>query len=113
MFPDGEAAEEVSSESTRRSFELAAGVRFFRLDDDAIVFNPFSWETHLLNPAAALVLDLAAVEPCTEAGIQDVLEEVLTEDERPRAGEHAKRLLEELVSMRLLVERSLETHAGR
>jgi len=82
------------------------------LDDDAIVFNPFSWETHLLNSAAALVLEMAASAPCTEAAVSEVLAEVLDERERPQAADHAKRLLWELVSLRLLIEGSAEPDAG-
>jgi PqqD family protein of HPr-rel-A system len=34
-----------------------------RFDDEALVFNPSSWETHLLNEAAALVLDALVAGP--------------------------------------------------
>ena len=82
------------------------------LDDEAIVFNPFSWETHLLNPAAAIVLESAVSAPCTEAGIRDILVEVLGEQDRPRAAEHARSLLGELIKARLLVEQPLSSDAG-
>jgi PqqD family protein of HPr-rel-A system len=95
-----------------RRFELASGVRLHRLDDDTIVFNPFSWETHLLNPAAALVLDIAAFNDCTESDVVDVLSEVLDDNERPRAAEHARQLVNELLSLRLLVETTAEPDAG-
>ena len=90
-------------------FEPASGVRVVALDDDSVVFNPFSWETHVLNPAAALVLDLAAAHPCTLEDVREVLAESLDADERPQADEHARRLLGQLVGLRLLVERT----AGR
>ena len=94
-------------------FEAAPGLRVITLDDDAVVFNPFSWETHLLNPAAALVLDIAAAAPCTEAAVAEVLAEVLDEDERPLAAEHAHRLLWELAGLRLLIERPAGPDEGR
>lgn len=34
-----------------------------RFDDEALVFNPASWETHLLNASAALVLDALVAGP--------------------------------------------------
>ena len=98
---------------TSLRFAVATDVRVCVLDDEAIVFSPFSWETHLLNPAAALVLEIAASGPCTEAGIRDVLAEILGEQDRPRAAEYARSLLRELVDLRLLVEQPLCSDAGR
>jgi PqqD family protein of HPr-rel-A system len=94
-------------------YALSADVRIRRLDDDAIVFNPFSWETHLLNPAAALVLELSASDDCTVASVTEVLAEVLDDAERLRAAEHARQLLNELVGMRLLVEIAAGPDAGQ
>jgi PqqD family protein of HPr-rel-A system len=89
-----------------RALAVSPGVVIRTFDDDAVVFNPFSWETHLLNPAAALVLELVAAGVCTEHSVCDALLEVLEETERPRAAEHARNLLNELVSLRLLVEQA-------
>ena len=97
---------------TSLRFAVATDVRVCVLDDEAIVFNPFSWETHLLNPAAALVLEIAASGPFTEASIRDVFAEVLGEQDRTRAAEHARSLLGELVKLRLLVEQPLGSDAG-
>ena len=94
------------------SFALAAGLRVVALDDDAVVFNPFSWETHVLNPAAALVLDLVSAHPCTFSDVCGVLAEMLNDEEQPRAAEHAQRLLAALVGLRLIVERPAEVDAG-
>jgi PqqD family protein of HPr-rel-A system len=93
-------------------YALSPDVRIRRLDDDAIVFNPHSWETHLLNPAAALVLELSGSDDCTVASVADILAEVLDDAERPRAAEHARQLLNELVGLRLLVELAAEPDAG-
>jgi len=92
-------------------YALSPGVRIQRLDDDAIVFNPFSWETHLLNPAAALVLEYAGSGDCTETGVVELLAEVLDDTERPHAGQHARQLLDELVNLRLLVETTAPSDA--
>lgn len=94
-------------------YALAPGVRVLTLDGDAVVFNPFSWETHVLNAAAALVLDLASERSCTLAGVGDMFAELLSAEEQPRAEEHARRLLGELVSLRLLVESPPKPDAGR
>ena len=96
-----------------RRYALAPEVRLRRVDDDAVVFNPFSWETHLLNPAAALVLEQSALGDCTETGVAEVLAEVLDESERPHAEQHARQLLDELVSLRLLVETTARPDARR
>ena len=87
-------------------------VRVVDFDGDAVAFNPFSWETHLLNPAAALVLGMAAAAPCTEADVAQTLEDVLEESERSRAPDHAQRLLRELIGLRLLDECRVEAGAG-
>jgi PqqD family protein of HPr-rel-A system len=97
---------------TSRRYAVAPGVRLCILDDEAIVFNPFSWETHLLNCAAALALDMASSGPCTEATIHALLAEVLDEQERPRAAEHARELVQQLLALRLLVEQPPESDAS-
>jgi PqqD family protein of HPr-rel-A system len=40
-----------------------------RFDDEALVFNPATWETHLLNDSASIVLDALAAGPQTLAEI--------------------------------------------
>lgn len=94
------------------TFATASGLRVAWVDDDAIVFNPFSWETHLLNPAAALVLEFASTGPCSEAGIAEVLAEVLDERERRQAAEHAHGVLKQLLGLRLLAEVPPDSDAG-
>ena len=34
-----------------------ADTAVLRFDDEALVFNPATWETHLLNESASIVLD--------------------------------------------------------
>lgn len=94
-------------------YALSTGLRIQRLDEDAVVFNPFSWETHLLNPAAALVLEDSALGGCTETGVAAILAEVLDDNERPYAEQLARQLLDELVSLRLLVETTARPDACR
>ena len=43
-----------------------SGIRIQRFDDDALVFNPITWETHLLNGVGMRVLDALAAGPRRE-----------------------------------------------
>jgi PqqD family protein of HPr-rel-A system len=45
------------------------GMRIERFADEALVFNPLTWETHLLNSVAADVLDALSEHPRTEADL--------------------------------------------
>jgi PqqD family protein of HPr-rel-A system len=36
-----------------------------RFDDEYLVFNPLSWDTHLLNESAASVLEALRASPCS------------------------------------------------
>jgi PqqD family protein of HPr-rel-A system len=42
-------------------------MRIQRFDDEALVFNPLTWETHFLNGVAARVLDAVSETPTTQA----------------------------------------------
>jgi PqqD family protein of HPr-rel-A system len=44
-----------------------SGIRIRRFGDEALVFNPLSWETHFLNGVAMRVLDALAEGPKAEA----------------------------------------------
>jgi PqqD family protein of HPr-rel-A system len=44
-----------------------------RFDDGALVFNPLTWETHLVNPAAMQILDALRAAPRDTAALTDVL----------------------------------------
>jgi PqqD family protein of HPr-rel-A system len=85
-----------------RRFELMPGVKVSVFGDEAVVFNPFSWETHVLNAAATIVLELVQAG-CTAQEAAQILDEVLAEDERASAREYANRLLDDLASLRLIV----------
>lgn len=77
-----------------------------RFDDEALVFNPESWETHLLNEAASLVL--AAL-----AGGSRSVEEIVAEVSRAGGvavpegfAEQVRELLGQLESLGLVVSRA-------
>ena len=78
------------------------GLRIRHFDDDAVVFDPLSWDAHLLNPAAISVLALLTEAPRSEAEIAAFLAEALQADEQPHAAAHARRLLGELQSLGLV-----------
>ena len=90
-------------------------VRVIRFGDEAVVFNPLSWETHLLNQTAAHVVD------SLRRGSQSAWElaAALTEDLDPECApeaysEQIERLMEELEGFGLAVRESVEDdNAGR
>lgn len=75
-----------------------------RLDDEALVFNPARWETHLLNAAAALVLDALVAGP---GSVEEIVAAVAREVEIPAgfAGQVAE-LLGQLESLGLVAARA-------
>lgn len=83
-------------------FAAADGLRVREFDDDAVVFEPVSWEAHLLNPAARAVLALLLERPHTEVEVAAFLREALLPGERAGAAAHARRLLGELQSLDLV-----------
>ncbi len=84
-------------------YRAVAGVRCLDLGDEAVVFDPLSWDAHVLNEAAVAVLELLR-QPCTVDRIAAFLGEALVESERDAAPAHARRLLDELVALRLVHE---------
>lgn len=83
-------------------YRAAADVRVLDFEDEFVVFNPLSWDAHLLNAAAAAVLDLLAEAPHTEDDVAVLLKEMLLDGERDAAPEHARQLLDELIRLGLV-----------
>mgnify|MGYP002784245996 CR=1 FL=1 len=56
-------------------WRLAAGraPEAARFADGALVFNPLTWETHLLNPAAMQILDALSAAPRDTGALADEL----------------------------------------
>jgi PqqD family protein of HPr-rel-A system len=71
-------------------------------DDEAVVFDPLSWDAHLLNPAAVAVLELLIEAPRSEFDVVDFLSKALQPDEQPKAPAHAQRLIGELHRLGLI-----------
>lgn len=91
-------------------YVAANGIRVLKFEDESIVFNPTSWDAHLLNSAAIAVLDELAHGPLTVGEVEWLLSEALLDSEQAEAAVHARRLLhefEELGLARRLEERAL------
>jgi PqqD family protein of HPr-rel-A system len=83
-------------------YRAAPALRICDFDDETVVFNPLSWETHVLNPAAAAVLELLQEAPRSLDDVEAFLAEALDPDEACAAHDHAQRVLEELSELRLI-----------
>lgn len=83
-------------------YVAAAGLRVLDFGDQCAVFDPVSWDVHLLNPAAIGALELFAAEPRSIVDVEAFLVDALQDDERGRAHEHAGRVTAELVSLGLI-----------
>jgi PqqD family protein of HPr-rel-A system len=94
-------------------FAAVDGLRFRHFDDEAVVFDPLSWDAHLLNPAAIVVLELLLESPRSEDEVIAFLAEVLQPDEQAQAPAHARRLIGELQSLNLLRRVALTPSANR
>jgi PqqD family protein of HPr-rel-A system len=73
------------------------------LGAELVVFNPASWETHVLNDAAAAVLEAIAAAPKTEHAIAALLRERLIDDQQAEAPHYAHSALEQLRSLGLIL----------
>jgi len=78
------------------------GIRAFDFGDECIVFNPLSWDAHLLNPAAVAVLDLLSGDAQTPDDVAACLRDLLVESEQAAATHHSERLLDELAQLGLI-----------
>jgi len=58
---------------TRYRVAAHPDLRILRFDDESVVFNPFLWHTHLLNPSAALILDALEEGPASAAELAAAL----------------------------------------
>jgi len=76
-----------------------SGIRIQRFDDEALVFNPLTWETHLLNDVAARVLDAVAELPRTEGHL---VAELCGADAAESLREQIVRFLRELEALALI-----------
>ncbi|MCS7100454.1 MAG: HPr-rel-A system PqqD family peptide chaperone [Burkholderiaceae bacterium] len=71
-------------------------------DDEVVVFEPLSWDAHVLNAAAAAVLEFLQQAPRTELEVAALLSDLLCEEERAAAAEYARQLLSDLSQLSLV-----------
>jgi len=94
-------------------YAAVAGIRAFDFGDERVVFNPLSWDAHLLNPAAAAVLDLLADGAQDMDGVENYLRELLLDTERDEATAHARRLVDELAQLGIVRPLAVDAAANR
>jgi PqqD family protein of HPr-rel-A system len=85
-------------------FVPVASIRRIEFDGEVVLFNPLSWETHLLNETAAAVFDLLHDVPCGTEDVSEFLAGILEEAERHRGEEHASAVLRDLAALGLIRE---------
>lgn len=71
-------------------------------EDGVVVFDPLSWDAHLLNPAAASVLEMCMRSPASPLEIASFLADALNDQDRVDAHVHAMRLLRDLSELGLV-----------
>lgn len=83
---------------TRWRLADASGMRVQRFDHEALVFNPLTWETHLLNGVAARVLDAVSTTPRAEA---DLVQDLCSAEGAQAMREEITQFLSELEALGL------------
>jgi PqqD family protein of HPr-rel-A system len=91
-------------------YRAVEGIRSFDFGDECMIFNPLSWDTHILNAAAAAILEAVAEAPQSVAEIEEYLQDLLVESQKGEAPAHTRRLIDELVQLGLI--RQLASDVG-
>lgn len=76
--------------------------RYVLLDDEAVVFDPLSWEVHVLNPAASAIYEFLAEQPRAMSEVTALLAELLVDAEKDAAAVHAERTIDDLARLGLV-----------
>jgi PqqD family protein of HPr-rel-A system len=72
-------------------------------DEEIVVFNPYNWQTHVLNAAAALVFEAFERQPLGMPDLLQFIHENYGAEAASVLDESSlRRLIEELVSLRLI-----------
>ncbi len=71
-------------------------------DEESVVFNALTWDTHVLNAAAAQVLAMCRDHGCTLAEVTEALQHCLHAQEARFASAHAMETLDALQSLGLI-----------
>ncbi|HET9025169.1 MAG TPA: HPr-rel-A system PqqD family peptide chaperone [Burkholderiaceae bacterium] len=94
-------------------FAAVDNLRVRAFDDEAVVFEPLSWDAHLLNPAALAVLELILEAPRSMDDVAAFLADALQPVEQSEAPAHAARLIGELQSLGLVLPVEGSSRADR
>jgi len=81
-----------------------ANIRLVALGDEAVVFHPSSWSSHVLNAAAAAVLEFILERPRTRQEIAALLQELLNAAEQPSLQKHVESVIGDLCIIDLIHE---------
>ncbi len=76
------------------------GLKLFTFDDEVAAFNPVTWDTHLLDASAVVVLELLAQGPAAPAEIEHGLSRIRGAD--ADTAQLAQALIEQLSSAGLI-----------
>ena len=77
-------------------------IRSVPLDDELAVFNPVSWETHLLNPGGAQVFEVLLERAASIRELRAELEALRADEGEPIRDEQIEALLAELEDLGLI-----------
>jgi len=95
---------ETTSTRRRWQFTRHPDIRVVRFDAEAVVFNPLSWETHLLNETAAHVVGYLRRRPQSAAELAAALVQDLDPESAAEAyTDQIEALLEELEALGLVM----------
>lgn len=83
-------------------YRATPNLQVVHYDEESVVFNPVTWDTHVLNAAAAEVLALCAEAGCTLEQVEQALKVWLNADEAEHAHAHATQTLESLSALGLI-----------
>lgn len=78
------------------------GLRWHALDDEFVVFNPLTWDAHLLNASAAALLQHLSQRAAAQEEVSALMQELLAEDAAARAVELTATLLGDLQQLGLV-----------
>lgn len=83
-------------------YAAVPGLRLRQLDDGLLVFQPLSWEVHILNPAAEELLEACVQQPRSIEDLTRLLAGIVEHTDSEEFASQCETLVEELVSLELL-----------
>lgn len=83
-------------------YRAVSDVKSIDYDEETVVFTDATWETHVLNAAAAEVLSLTNQAPRSLDDVTRALAQWMDADDARDAQQHAVRILDELQTLGLV-----------